>query len=279
MLKPIGEVHVGELFEGLYAELMSVLEALALDDWERPTSAGSWRVRDVVAHMLDGDLRRLSVHRDGHLPAVDRVIDEYGELVRYLNELNGEWVRAAQRLSPRVMVELLGYVGPRLAAFLKSVDPFARAPFGVAWAGEEESLNWLDVGREYTERWHHQDQIREAVGVPRLDAPYWLRPVLEISLRALPFAYRSMTASEGEVVQIFATGPVGGTWALVREASGWGLFSGRVTEPTCRITLDGTTLAKLLLNRVPEGIATAKAEIQGSEALAGPFLAARAVMV
>ena len=34
----------------------------------RPTVAGEWRVRDVVAHILDGSLRRLSFHRDGQTP-------------------------------------------------------------------------------------------------------------------------------------------------------------------------------------------------------------------
>ena len=30
--------------------------------------AGAWRVRDVVAHLLDTALRRLAFHRDGAVP-------------------------------------------------------------------------------------------------------------------------------------------------------------------------------------------------------------------
>jgi hypothetical protein len=33
----------------------------------------------------------------------------------------------------------------------------------VAWAGEAESKNWFHVARDYSEKWHHQQQIREAV--------------------------------------------------------------------------------------------------------------------
>jgi hypothetical protein len=55
-----------------------------------------------------------------------------------------------------------------LAAAVAALPPHAEAPFGVAWAGETRSANWLDTGREYTERWHHQMQIRDAVGAPPL---------------------------------------------------------------------------------------------------------------
>jgi hypothetical protein len=50
-----------------------------------------------------------------------------------------------------------------LAELHASRDPFAMAPYGVSWAGEEKSANWFDTAREFTERWHHQQQIRLAV--------------------------------------------------------------------------------------------------------------------
>lgn len=39
-----------------------------------------------------------------------------------------------------------------LAKFFASLDPFAPAIFPVAWAGEQESFNWMDVARDYTEK-------------------------------------------------------------------------------------------------------------------------------
>src|SRR5690606_14632952 len=121
---------------------------------------------------------------------------------------------------------LLGHVGPQLAALMESTDPFSPAPLAVAWAGQGASPNWLDVGREYTERWHHQDQIREAVGAPALSGAKWLRPVLEISLWAVPHAYRDVHAPAGAAVRIETTGAVAGTWTLMREDTGWELYSG-----------------------------------------------------
>ena len=51
-------------FRPLYREIVDLLRTLTAEDWERPTIARAWRVRDVVAHLLDTMLRRLSFHRD-----------------------------------------------------------------------------------------------------------------------------------------------------------------------------------------------------------------------
>ncbi|HKC25475.1 MAG TPA: maleylpyruvate isomerase N-terminal domain-containing protein, partial [Thermoanaerobaculia bacterium] len=96
-LKPLPPVHTMELFAPLHAELMSLLEGLTPEDWERPTLARAWRVKDVAAHLLDTQLRKLSAQRDGHLLAPDREIRGTGDLVALLNDLNAAWVSAARR--------------------------------------------------------------------------------------------------------------------------------------------------------------------------------------
>src|SRR4051794_21347391 len=117
-MEPLAPIHTADLFPGLNNELISLLRGLAPEDWERPTVAGAWRVRDVAAHLLDVSLRRLSMHRDGHRPPPGEPIAGYGDLVRFLNRLNAEWVHAAQRLGPRVLTDLLEWTGPQVAAFL-----------------------------------------------------------------------------------------------------------------------------------------------------------------
>ena len=62
----------------------------------------------------------------------------------------------------------------------------------VAWAGDKQSPNWFDIAREYTEKWLHQQHIREAVGQPVLDERRWLFPVLDTFMRALPHVYRDI---------------------------------------------------------------------------------------
>lgn len=279
-MEPLQPLDTSGLFPGIDAELLSLLGGLSPADWERPTVAGRWRVREVVAHLLDGHLRRLSVQRDGHQPPPPaEPIGGYGDLVRYLNELNAEWVRAAQRLSPAVLMSLLEWIGPQVAALFASLDPHGTAIFPVAWAGEERSENWMDVGREYTERWHHQAQIRDAVGAPGLLGRPWFPPLLDLSLRALPPAYAGTQAPEGSALAVAVAGEAGGVWALVREREGWRLWRGEPPAAAARVRMDGDTAWRLLYHALPAAAARERIAVEGDAALAEPLLAARSVMV
>src|SRR5882672_11185565 len=99
-LTPVAPVFLVDLFPGLHAELLSLLRSLRADDWDRPTACALWSVKDIVAHLLDSALRRLSYGRDRMAPISDQPIATYAELVAYLNRLNAQWVVAARRLSP-----------------------------------------------------------------------------------------------------------------------------------------------------------------------------------
>ena len=189
-LTPMQPVLLLDRFVRLHTELMSLLRGLAPEDWNRPTACALWSVKDIVAHLLDTSIRRLSFGRDALPSTPDTPISSYDDLVRYLNRLNAEWVAASRRLSPQVLIDLLDFTAGQVHAFFRSLDPHTPAVFPVSWAGEDVSPNWFDIGREYTERWLHQQQIREAVGAAGLTDREWLHPTLDIFVRALPFTYR-----------------------------------------------------------------------------------------
>lgn len=218
-LKPI---RVEPLMEELDCRLLDLLRNLSPSDWQRPTVAGQWRVRDVVAHLLDGNLRRLAMQRDGHFPSASNSdLSDYRGLVNFLNRLNREWVVAARRLSPALLIWLLELTGPEVRRFHDQLDPLAPAPFPVAWAGESVSPNWFDWAREYTEKWHHQQQIREAVEQPLLESRRFLFPALDTFLRALPHHYNRLQRPPGARIQVSIEGPAGGSWFLVRGRRKW----------------------------------------------------------
>jgi hypothetical protein len=74
-MEPVKPILVADLFPGLHAELIALLRGLAQEDWSRPTVAGAWTVKDVAAHLLDVQLRRLSAQRDGaRLPPSDQAL-------------------------------------------------------------------------------------------------------------------------------------------------------------------------------------------------------------
>ena len=268
-----------KLFRPLSHELVALLRTLPRGAWDAPTSAGDWRVGDVAAHLLDGDLRRISVARDGHHPPPPPgSIERHDDLVLWLDALNRGWVEAARRISPALLTELLELTGETLAELMEDADPSAEALFPVAWAGQTRSPMWLDMGREYTERWHHQDQIREAVGEEPLRSRRWLRPVLDVSLLALPHAYREVEAARGERIALEVRGSAGGSWTLER-AERWRLLAGPASERACRVETGDLELARLLLHRLRPPEAAAALSVSGREELARPLLEARAVMV
>src|SRR5215212_9835378 len=67
-LRPLEPLWLVDRFPPLHRELLTLLRGLGPDDWDRSTVCALWSVRDITAHLLDDDLRRLSFHRDAHPP-------------------------------------------------------------------------------------------------------------------------------------------------------------------------------------------------------------------
>jgi hypothetical protein len=125
------------LFPILDLKLIELLKTLSPSDWDRPTVARLWSVKDVAAHLLDGNIRMLSFSRDSHSAPPDREISSYKDLVGYLNQFNADWVKACKRMSPTVLVNLLETTGQQYSEHVATLDLHAEAMFPVAWAGEE----------------------------------------------------------------------------------------------------------------------------------------------
>jgi uncharacterized protein (TIGR03083 family) len=277
-LTPVRPVYLVERFPPLHAELMSLLRGLSPEDWSRPTVAPLWNVKDIAAHLLDTGLRRLSFGRDSYAAPPDQPIASYADLVAYLNRLNAEWTQAARRLSPRLLIEWLDATADELYRHFASLDPHASAVFGVAWAGEETSPVWFDIAREYTERWLHQQQIREAVGARGLVSREWLYPALDVFIRALPHTYRDVAAADGERVRIVIEGDAGGVWTLVRQEGSWRLFSGGDTNAAASVSMDGETAWKLFSKGLTQPAARKRIALAGDPRLGEPVLSALAIM-
>jgi uncharacterized protein (TIGR03083 family) len=278
-MKPVEPIFVAGLFGEVHEELLKLLRSLSDEDWYKPTVAARWQVRDIAAHLLDSDIRRLSFQRD-KAPMVppDAPIESYRDLVDFLNQLNADWVKAAKRISPPLLIEFLSLTGAQVTELFKSLDPFGPALFGVAWAGEEGSQNWFDIAREYTEKWHHQQQIRDAVGAPALTSRKWLFPVLDTFLRGLPHTYRETAADEGVRIVFTITGEAGGDWTLSREEGAWKLYSGKSETSACAVRMDQDTAWRLLTKGLSREAAAARVEITGDTALGQPILGMLSVM-
>ena len=279
MAAPLPPTLVQDLFLPLQEELLGVLRGLPAGGWDLPTTSRLWRVREIAAHILDGQLRRISMQRDGHAPPPPaEPIRGYEDLVGFLNDLNATFVEASRRLSPRVLLGLLEWAGPRLAETARTTDPYATAVFAVSWAGEARSAAWFDLARDLTEHWHHQQQIRLAAGIPLLLHPRYSVPVMDTFARALPFAYRDASAADGASVEINITPPVKRVYSLRREGRRWLLEEGASEAPQARIALDGESAWRIFTGSIPREEAKRRATASGLPALTEPFFRVVAIM-
>lgn len=273
-------VDTRALFRPVSTGLVAVLRGLSQDDWQRPTVAHPWVVRDVVAHLLDSTLRRLSFHRDGLTPPPPAgAITSERAFVDFINALNAQWVSSAKRLSPRVLTDLYERASTDVADWFESLPLDAPALFPVSWAGEQASPGWFDIGREFTELWHHQQQIRMAVGADTRSDPRSLGAVIDVAVRGLPHAFRGVGAEVGQTIVIDISGTAGGQWTLVRETDRWTLSRGEPTVATARIRLDDDAAWKLLFNALSETEAARAVRVEGQAELATALLRARSVIV
>jgi uncharacterized protein (TIGR03083 family) len=277
-LAPPPPVDTRGFFRPVAASLVALLRRLPDADWECPTIAGTWVVRDVVAHLLDTRLRRLSFHRDGMRPP-PLPINSERDFVDAINELNALWVKSAKRLSPRVLTDLYDRATQDAADWFESLALDAPALFPVSWAGEQASAGWFDIGREFTEVWHHQRQIRIAVGADEPGDPRHLGAVIDIALRGLPYAFRDLPAAAGQTVAIDITGASGGQWALSSDGARWTLFRGAPPFTTARIRLSDDDAWKLLFNALPANEAGRHVIVDGPAQFGQVFLRARSVIV
>lgn len=265
------------LFRPLNQKLLELLRTFSPADWSRKTFAGTWTVKDVASHLLDGSLRGISLYRDGwELPPA--AVSDYRSLVNYLNQLNGDWVLATQRLSPAVLMDWLDATHEAYVKCLEQLDPQAPARYGVAWAGESVSTNAFHIAREYTEKWHHQQQIREAVGNQEILSGMFYHPVLETFLQALPHAYRDTAAPEGTQVLVRVEGDAGGEWRVRKHSSGWRMLENDGSTPDVLVSIPGELAWKLFTKAMPPESARQEVRLTGPNALAWPALRMLTVM-
>ena len=132
-ITPLGPLTTAHLFPTLDARLIDLLRSLTPEDWERQTIAPRWKVKDVAAHLLDTQLRKLSFGRDGYRLSPPPAIASDRDLVSFVDQLNAEGVTVYGRLSPAVLIAWLEHTSPEAASYYASLDPFAPARIGVSW--------------------------------------------------------------------------------------------------------------------------------------------------
>lgn len=268
---PIDTRH---LFASERDELLSLLGSLASEQWQLPTVCDGWSVHDVALHLLWGDISNLSRRRDGYF---GRAQDSPGDLtslesvIALVNTLNDNWLRGARRMSPQLVQSLLRSTGREWVEWVTTVDIEALGD-PVGWAGPEPAPVWLDIAREFTERWVHQQHIRDAVGIPGNTEPRFLKPVLATFAMALPYVMRGVDAPPGTRARLTIAGESGGMWTVVRSARTWVFDSRSNGETEGSVSLDQDVAWRLFTRGIDRSLAMDRATITGSGKLTDAML-------
>lgn len=274
-LKP---VLVVELFPLERQALLQLLAQLNEEEWQQPTVCAGWTVKDVVLHILGDDISYLSGQRDAFdsltIAGNPPDLSIWENLVAFLNERNALWVEATRRMSHQLACTFLALTGAELYQYLKTLDPFAPGDT-VSWAGPDAAPTWLDVAREYTERWLHQQHIRDAVNRPGLKEGQFLAPILDTFVYALPRTFKSVHTPTGTTILLHISGESGGDWLLQRQQSTWQL--GKPDTPDIEhadasVTLDQETAWRLFTKGISKEEAMRHATFTGDETLAAKVL-------
>lgn len=238
-------IEVLNVFQELNNELISLLKSLQAEDWNKETCLKGRTVKDLASHLIDTSLRRLAMGRDNYFGETPTDFSHEG-LVEFIQDQNIRWISATKRLSPQILIGLLETSGQEMLDYFSELNPYGEALFPVDWAGEDLSLNWFDIAREYTEKWHHQMQIREALG--REDKLYqkkFFDPIILTFIQAIPYTFNKYV-EENFTLEIEISGDSGNTY-YIEKTDGKTIFTDKI-QCSNKVTISQEEFWKLVTN-------------------------------
>ncbi|HEV8625266.1 MAG TPA: TIGR03084 family metal-binding protein [Acidimicrobiia bacterium] len=183
-------------------DLRSILVGIPEEDWERPTPAAGWTVRDQLSHLafFDGAARLSMVDPDAFRAARAEAVADIEKFVAATLSY-GEGISGSELLD-------------RFTDERRSLVEAARAvPEGVRipWYGPDMAVA-SSITARIMETWAHGQDVADALGVTR-PLTGRLRHVCDIGIRARPFSYRSRGLEPPDTpLRVELVAPDGSVW-------------------------------------------------------------------
>ncbi|HEV7967791.1 MAG TPA: maleylpyruvate isomerase N-terminal domain-containing protein [Candidatus Acidoferrales bacterium] len=99
-MQPIFTAH---LFPRPEAKRIELLRSLTPEDWEKQTLAPKWQGKDVAAHLLDTQIRKVAAARRGYTAENAKKLPP-SMLVTLINSRNAEGFRQYRQLNPNDLI-------------------------------------------------------------------------------------------------------------------------------------------------------------------------------
>jgi hypothetical protein len=108
----------------------------------------------------------------------------------------------------------------------------------------------MDIAREFSEKWHHTQQIFAATGRPSTIMTRELGGLcLDIFMRALPFTFHGVAAEPGATVTVSVRGEAGGNWHTEKRPLCWEQVPELMRSPTATVFMSQETAWRLVTKR------------------------------
>lgn len=207
-------------------ELSRLLSGLNEEEWDLPTPAEGWSIRDQVAHLVYYDEKAVLALQDP-----DAFTAEVTSLAaRGLDALEQEHLEQGRSMTGPEVLSRWKEAQARLVAAYRDLDPGTR----VVWYGPPMSAR-SKVTARIMETWAHGQDVRDALGIEEIPVAR-LRHVCHIAVRARPYAFLVNGLVPPDVdLRVELTAPDGRVWT-------WGDpdAADRVTGPALDFALLGT---------------------------------------
>jgi uncharacterized protein (TIGR03083 family) len=238
------------------AALLGFLSGIEGDAWDRPTVCAGWTVREVLAHLVDLEVRVGRAYR-GELPPLplEEVQAENSRGVERWRVLPGEALRAAfwqHGVAAQRIVDALG-------------DQEWRRPVRMGVASELRHV----IRVHFHELAVHGHDMTSALGAP----PVWgerVANLVELLATAGPWALLAGGAPLEGSLSVDVDGA--GRWTLSATTEGWKIVPGADADAT--IATDAETFVLATTGRIATADALARSKVGGDESLAERILSA-----
>jgi uncharacterized protein (TIGR03084 family) len=179
-----------------------LLTGLADQDWERPTPAAGWAIRDQVSHLAYFDATATLAATDP-----DRFRAEAAELLAIGPGFPDEVAARYRHLAPAELFAWFRDARARLLDTFASLDPKARVP----WYGPDMSVASAATAR-LMETWAHGQDVADTVGT-RPEPTSRLRHIAHLGMQTLGFSFQlNGRAAPGAAVRVELDAPDGSRW-------------------------------------------------------------------
>jgi uncharacterized protein (TIGR03083 family) len=248
----------------LVAEWSSIgrlLTSLSPPQWAVPTALPGWSVQDNVSHLIGTE----SALAGQAPPAGDGDVRGLPHVRNDIGAVNEQWVQGLRQESPAAMIERFRAITATRRAALEGMS-----------REEFDAPSWTPAGPGTYSRfmrirvfdcWMHEQDIRDAVGLPGNDDGPCAQVALSEIADALGYIVgKRAAAPDGATVTIELTGPAAVTWHVLVDGRARRVDA-RPGPATTTLRMSSHLFSRLAGGRVPVAERLADITITGDQEL------------